>query len=264
LIEISIFYDERAKYALSIEKLLEKFSLLAKKEDVKLIIKDRAEIAKQDEKKILAAIREIKPQLKGKVRASRGGKLPISGSGKLNLGNTPVILVSRDGEQVYVFPCRMGEKEYDISSGLDFLSENLPALPLLKSETEDDILAELENDPTLLEDSLRFKATEVDTSTGKADLLFLDSTGKHLLVEVERDAGDAAVGQILRLCAGYESKVGLASGSVRIGIVCLRMNDNVRAAAKRGGIEVWTRSSKKEIESEPTPLDERGIYRKKT
>jgi hypothetical protein len=240
LIEINLFYDEKARYSLGTNELLRRFSDLGKKEDVKLVVTKRVELAKQDEKTILAAIREIRPQLKGKVRASRGGALPISGSGKLNLGNTPIILVSRDHENLYVFPCRMGEKEYNIASGIDFLSENLPAVPLLESETEADISTILQKDPSLLEDDLYFEGSEVDTSTGKADLVFTDGTGKHLVLEVEREAGDSAVGQILRLCAGYENKSRLSSGSVRMGIVCLRMNENVRAAARRAGIEVWS------------------------
>jgi hypothetical protein len=239
LIEVSLYYDEKSEYNPSAEEILPRFLALGEKEGVKLVKIRRAELDQQEEKRVLAKIREIKPQLKGKVRASRGGALPISGSGKLNLSNTPVILVSRDKEQVYVFPCRMGEKEYDVSLGIAFLSENLPATPSLKSETEEGVSVRLEKEPALLEEGLEREGSEVETSTGKADLLFRDAAGKHLVVEVERDAGDSAVGQILRLSAGFERKMGLAGGSVRMGIVCLRINENVLAAAKRAGIEVW-------------------------
>jgi hypothetical protein len=247
LIEVTLYYDEKAKYNPSAEEILPRFLALTEKEGVKLVKITRAELDQQEEKSVLAKIREIKPQLKGKVRASRGGALPISGSGKLNLGNTPVILVSRDKEQVYVFPCRMGEREYDVSSGIAFLSENLPATPSLKSETEEGISMRLEKDPTLLEEGLEYEGSEVETSTGKADLVFIDRAGKCLVVEVERDAGDSAVGQILRLGAGFESKMGFMQGSVRMGIVCLRINGNVLAAAKRAGIEVWCLDQRKDV-----------------
>jgi hypothetical protein len=42
------------------------------------------------------------------------------------------------------------------------------------------------------------------------------------------------------------------------------MNENVLAAAKRAGIEVWTLDQTGRTLRETTALDERGIYRKKT
>ena len=66
-----------------------------------------------------------------------------------------------------------------------------------------------------------------------------DATGAILIVEVEREATDAAIGQILRLSAGYEKSHGLPPDSVRSSIACFRINDNVVAAANRAKIEVW-------------------------
>ena len=63
--------------------------------------------------------------------------------------------------------------------------------------------------PELLEEGLRLVSSEIETSRGRGDLLFKDKNEKFLLVEVEREASDQSVGQILRLCAGYEGQQGL-------------------------------------------------------
>ena len=61
-----------------------------------------------------------------------------------------------------------------------------------------------------------------------------------MIIEVEREGTDAAVGQILRLCAAYERKNDLEKERVRAVIACTRIHDFVFEAAKRAGIEIWS------------------------
>jgi hypothetical protein len=188
---------------------------------------------------VVSQIREVIPQERGSIVTSRNAMLPLSKSKNLNLGNTPVLLVKSKKKIVYVFPCRIGEKYYDIMSGLSHLKTNLPNLIPLEGEMEGTILERIKKSSDILEKDLTLIGEEQDTITGKADLVFLDSQKRHLIVEVEREATDKALGQILRLGAGYEEKNKLSRDQVRIGIACARINRFVYTGAKRAGIEIW-------------------------
>ncbi len=193
-------------------------------------------------KKAVEEIRRIKPQSRGSVVASGGRSLPISGSKKLNLQNTPVLIVREtddeiDSRPIYVFPCKVGERYYSALDGISFISNSLPNLSDLPGEMEESLVSLLKSDPNRLEPDLVFRSSEDSLSTGKTDLVFLDSRQKFLLIEVEREATDSAIGQILRLAAGFERDH--QTEKVRCAIACFRINDNVLAAANRARIEVW-------------------------
>ncbi len=200
---------------------------------------ERKKISESDVGRIADRIRSIRPQARGSIVASGGKTLPLSGSKKLNLSNTPVLLVEKEEVPVYVFPCRVGENYYDVMEGLRFLREHLPEIVDLPAGSEESIVSLIIQHPELLEKGLKLKSSEIETSTGRGDLLFRDGAGRLLLLEVEREATDQAVGQILRLCAGYEGINELGIGEMRAGIACFRINEHVLAAAKRAKIEVW-------------------------
>jgi hypothetical protein len=237
LIALTIYYDKNQRYQrLELEEALEKFSGLDSG-DVRTEIVDRQDI--EDEDKVVDEIRMIKPQWRGAVVASGGSALPISGSKKLNLQNTPVIVVRDEREPVYVFPCKIGERYYSIEDGIEFLRQNLPNIAKLEGEMEDTLLDLISVAPHRLEEGLALNTQELDTPMGKTDLVLRDSRGNTLVIEVEREASDSSVGQILRLSAGFEEHRMMQPNSIRSGIVCYRINDNVLAACGRAGIEVW-------------------------
>ncbi len=188
---------------------------------------------------VINEIREIIPQGRGSIVTSRGSMLPLSKSKNLNLGNTPILLVNSKRKPIYVFPCRVGETYYDIPLGLSHLRKNLPSLPQLNGEMEESIAKRVKESPRIEEEGLKLLGEEVDTLTGKADLVFLDKKGKHLIIEVEREATDAALGQVLRHGAGYEEKSHLTREDVRVAIACTRIHKFVETAAKWAGIEIW-------------------------
>ena len=237
-IALTIYYDKNQKYqGLELGEALESFSDL-NSEEIKTEIIDRSDIENED--KVVEEIRRIKPQWRGAVVASGGSALPISGSKKLNLQNTPVILVRDEQEEpVYVFPCKIGERYYSIENGIEFLRQNLPNLARLEGEMEDTLLDLISVSPHRLEEGLALNNQELETPMGKTDLVLKDCQEKPLVIEVEREASDASVGQILRLSAGFEEHRKLLPNSVRSGIVCYRINDNVLAGCTRAGIEVW-------------------------
>ncbi|MFI5422203.1 MAG: hypothetical protein ACHQ1H_14660, partial [Nitrososphaerales archaeon] len=246
MIEVAMFYDKSIEQypEYSLDTILDEVSKLESR-FVKITLSERKMISTPQNEKAVDDIRRIKPQSRGSVVAAGGKTMPISGSKKLNIRNTPVILVKEtngseaDSKPVYVFPCKVGEKYYGVSEGLSFLKKTLPHLNDLPGEMEETIASILRNSPEKLEPGLVFRSAEESISTGKADLVFNDATGAILIVEVEREATDAAIGQILRLSAGYEKSHGLPQDSVRSSIACFRINDNVVAAANRAKIEVW-------------------------
>ena len=251
LIRLIVYYDEDAPSERSPESLrvmLDELMSEGKVYSVSMV--KRGQLTEAQIAGVAEKIRSIRPQNRGSVVASGGDVLPLSGSKKLNLGNTPVLLVEKMGDgnvglPVYVFPCRVGENYYGVLDGLRFLGEHLPDLADLPAWGEESIVREIVKHPEILENGLAIKSSEIETSTGRGDLLLCDSSGRLLLIEVERDATDQAVGQILRLCAGYEKENGLEFGSVRAGIVCFRINEHVLAAARRAKVEVWRMMKKK-------------------
>ncbi len=242
MLEISLFYDKSTTLPSDLEKILTGLTQLETL-GVRISKQEKESLSDDEMGKAVEEIRMIKPQSRGSVVASGGrGFLPISGSKKLNLKNTPVLLVkdsSGDGNSrpVYVFPCTVGESHYRVLDGISFLSNNLPDLKELPGEMEGPLISSLKANPEKLEPRLLFRSSEDILPTGKADLVFVDSNSQILLIEVERVATDSAIGQILRLAAGYEEYHSIPK--VRCGIACFRINKNVQAAAKRAGIEVW-------------------------
>ena len=211
-------------------------------------LRERAQLKPREDERLVEDIRNMKPQSRGTVTASGGDFLPISGSGKLNLQNTPVLVV-RNHEQnlAYVFPCKQGEKYYRVSEGLSFLKKVLPSTnAILPAETEEVLLNMIKEHPEELEEGMKVVSLDKDTGRGESDLILSDSKSRYLIVEVEREANDAAVGQVLRLSSGLEEKLGLPELSIRQALVCYRINSNVLAAAKRARIEVWVLEEQKQ------------------
>jgi len=78
---------------------------------------------------------------------------------------------------------------------------------------------------------------EFETGSGVIDLIFKDKDGTLLAVEVKNVADQETVGQVLKQSNGLKDKLGLSS--FRRAIVALRTSDNVRAACKDAGVELY-------------------------
>lgn len=211
---------------------------LASEFDLSFAYFDSSGISEKIKSEIADKIRAIIPQRRGGIVTSRKMILPLSGTKKLNLGNTPILVVEDDEGSVYVFPCRLGETYYGLEDGIAHLRSNLPKLPPLTGLSEKDLTAIILKQPELLEKGLHDPSEEVETSAGTIDIVFRDVNERKLLVEVEREADDAPLGQILRLCAAYQKKLSLSRESVRGVIVCMRAREFIQDAAKRAGIEI--------------------------
>jgi hypothetical protein len=237
-IRLDLYYDERAPYAAELERVLSLVKELERSTSAEASLHGSKDMGKDEAANLVDAIRSIIPQERGSIVTSRGVFLPLSKSKKLNLGNTPVLVVRLDERLSYVFPCKIGERYYDLVAGLEHLKSSWPLLRPLSEPREEKTIVELvAHDPSIIENGLELMGIEIGTGSGFADLLLKDPLGNITVIEVERETGDAAIGQVLRLAAALEKeKRGV---EVRGAIVCMRIRDGVLAAAARANIGVW-------------------------
>jgi hypothetical protein len=240
IISIEIYSDQSGPYAKELQIIRYHCKELSSKHKVMFHDIKSQDLSSSQVSVIEDEIRNLLPQKRGTVVATRRYRLPLSNSKNLNLSNTPVLLVRLNGGLEYVFPCLFGETYYDIPKGLLHLKTNLPSLAPLKGVMEVEITDYLIRNIDKFEKGLSFVGHEVETSAGFADLIYSDKEKKCLIIEVEREGTDTAVGQILRLCAAYERKNHLEKERVRAVIACTRIHAFVFEAAKRAGIEIWT------------------------
>jgi hypothetical protein len=237
---VNLCFDQNANYKEGVEEIRGRINILEKEEKVEYHESEAHELRKSDYEKLTEEIRSLRPQKRGTVVARRKFPLPLSNSKKLNLFNTPVLFVrSRTGALEYVFPCLFGETYYNISKGIDHLDASLPNFAPLSGDMEDTIADNFLANLPKYEDGLALLGREMETSAGLADIVLSDKSGKHMIVEVERDATEHALGQVLRLSAGYEKKLSLTRSKVRSAIVCARIHDFMRDAAARADVEIW-------------------------
>jgi hypothetical protein len=248
-ISLELYYDQSAAYKEDINKIRESCYDFERDRKVSFRQAERHSLSAGRIQTIEDEIRGLIPQERGSIVTSHGFLLPLSNSKKLNLGNTPVLLVKFKGKLVYVFPCLLGDSYYNLTRGINHLKTNLPNLPSLAGFTEDMLVEQILNKLEMFEQGLTLIGRELETSAGKADLVLLDKQRRHVIVEVEREASDSSLGQILRLCSAYERKFGLPTEKIRAVVACDRIHEFVREAASRAGIEIWVIPKKRESEN---------------
>ncbi len=243
---LKLYYKENSRsYGNKVGSIIKKILALNRDLGVATRIYESKSLSSLSISKVIDEIRVIISQKRGSIVTSRDSLLPLSHSKQLNLENTPVLLVEEGRRPIYVFPCRLGESYYDLEGGIAMIRANWPTLKPLVGQTEGIITKEIREHPELLEDRLRLEKMSTALDEGEVDVVYRDSEDRILIVEVEREATDAALGQILRLGAGFErNKEANPEGrKVRLGIVCLRASKFIGPAAKRAGIEIWKAKS---------------------
>ncbi len=183
-----------------------------------------------DEERFLNDIRLIPPQVHGQVRSGGGRTLPISGSGKLNR-SIPILIFYNGSKPIDVYPKDLKGIKYDLSSAFD----NPGAADVLG--VEERIAAILSSRPQLLDSDLKQVESEFDTGSGVVGLVFKDSNGFYMIVEVKETADQETVGQVLKQSDGMKGKLSLTR--MRKAIVALRTSGNVSDACKASGVELY-------------------------
>ncbi|HUT80443.1 MAG TPA: endonuclease NucS domain-containing protein [Candidatus Bathyarchaeia archaeon] len=183
---------------------------------------------------------------KFKVVSGGGAALVLSGSKKLNHKHGPILVIRKNGEVVQVFP--RGEEGIKGSriSTIDFLKRiNENYSPLLfdlddKSFTELNLRNLIINRPSLLEDGLTYINVEVAIDSAIIDLVFLDASKNHLLLEFKLNADDKTIGQVARYnFETYAKMAKIKHDKIRRGIVTLGITGQIIEACKANRIELF-------------------------
>jgi hypothetical protein len=237
---LELYFDKDASYKEDLSEIRRSCKSLEKDHKISSFLQfQKSDLEPKKVKVVEDDIRGLIPQERGSIVTTRGFMLPLSNSKNLNLSNTPVLLAKSKERLVYVFPCLIGETYFGVLRGIEYLKANLPSLPPISGQMEDEITERVLRDIERFEKGLALVGRELETSAGLADLVFADTQDRRLIVEVEREADEHALGQVLRLSAAYEKKFGLTRDRVRAMIACVRIHEFIRDAAERAGVEIW-------------------------
>ncbi len=197
-----------------------------------------------DKEKLVEDIR-IVSRKKGIGVVSKGsGALIISR--KKKLGKIYVLLKLEDEQIKNVYPHEVNKKRIDIISHLNraLKASSMNEITDHSSISEQDISRMISTFPELIEEGMEFIDTEVEIEGGRIDAVFKSKTDEHLLVEIEIEARDNAIGQVQRFVT-YSTKHKIPREKVRLGIVCVRIAESRLNACIGAGIEVYVLSLEK-------------------
>ena len=212
------------------QDVVERITRKASDNDNMVEVHDTLQLTSSEEERFLNDIRAIPPQVRGQVKSGRGRTLPISNSGRLN--RLIPILIFYDGPKpVDVYPKDLMGVMYDLSSAF----ETPRVAEVLGLESS--IATILSSKPQLLGSKLELVDREFETGSGIIDLVFKDTDGIHIAVEVKDTADQETVGQLLKQSNGMKDKLGLTT--MRKAIVALRTSGKVREACQDAGIELY-------------------------
>jgi hypothetical protein len=202
-------------------------------------VHDTRTLTPSDEERFISDIRaNIPSQVHGQVKSGGNRILPISHSGKLNR-SIPILIFYDGPKPIDVYPKFLKGVMYDLDSAFD----NPGSANVLG--VEECISALLSSKPQLLGPDLRQVESEFETGSGIADLVFKDSSGLYLIVEVRETADQGTVGQILKQSNGMRDKLGLTK--LRSAIVALGTSGNVQHACLAANVELYLFSATKQV-----------------
>ena len=233
-------YSRDAGYKERIERIHDLLSGLRGKWDLDSSIVEASQITPKREFEFLRDIRSTSPQVRGKVVASKSFVLPLSGKKKLNLLNTPVLILYESDRPVTVYPHLLGTFYRGVEDSLEEIMKYGPSRAFeSRGILEDPICKILADDPTAFGRGVKTVAVEVSTSTGKIDLLLKDDQGSLIVVEIETRADDFSVAQVGRLAAGYSKDNDIDLGKVRRIVVFRSFDKNLIETARSAGVELY-------------------------
>ena len=235
-----LLFKDGAGYSRRLEGIQELLEEIKSKWKASFVLMEAQSLTADLESKFIMEIRNVPPQARGKIVSSKNRMLPLTHSKRLNLENTPVLIMYFGNTPVNVYPHALGTTHLEIEDCLRAVlnggpKEHMKARGLL----EEPVMKILADNPSLLEENAKFEDVNVDVGTGTADVILKDQKGRSVVVEVETHANDFAVGQISRLTAGYASKWNLPQSQVRKAIVCQSFDKNLPEACKEAGIELY-------------------------
>jgi hypothetical protein len=237
---LTLYFKETAPYSEEIVSIRRMLDIVSLQWGIHYEVIESSKISDEEGELLMNEFRSIQPQIRGRIVTSKGKMLPISKSKRLNLDNTPILEVIRDDRAIDVYPHVLGTHYFSINKFLEHalkfgLENHFQARGLL----EEPVVKILSENPEILGAGVKCLGSEIDVGTGVADMLFRDAEGQSIVVEVETNADDFAIGQVSRLAGGYASKHNLDPKTVRKAIICQTSTKNLKEAATGVGIELY-------------------------
>ncbi|TGC11514.1 endonuclease NucS domain-containing protein [Methanolobus halotolerans] len=197
-----------------------------------------------DKEELIESIRLISRKNGIGVVSKGGGALPVSRNKKISKNG--ILIQTEDKRPRNVYPHEVNKKRIDIISHLESMikADDVSHVTDQESISEQDISHMISTFPELIEEGLVFMDTEVETSGGRIDAVFISKDEEHLLIEIEIEARDNAIGQVQRFVT-YSEKFGITRDRIRLGIVCAKISESRLNACKGAGVEVYTLSLEK-------------------
>lgn len=223
-----------------VKKIIELISKVEEKHSCDYSVINTDELTEDERKELRDKIRGL--AINGiSVKTQGNGALPISRA-KNKLGKIPILLIYENNKLKTVYPHVKNQKRNDAQYYLTKLVnlDDINEASDSESFSEGDISRIISSLPYLIENNLDFIDDEVDTDDGRIDAVFKTSNNEHLLIEIEIEARDNAIGQVQRFKLAYSKKYCIPEDKIRLGIVCAKISDSRLNACKSAGIEVYT------------------------
>mgnify|MGYP001087850395 FL=1 len=237
---IELYLDPDASYAPRMQTLISLLEELKKRWMMEYVVVKSRELSPEEAERVESAIRSIPPQVRGRIVSSRHHALPLSRTKRLNLKNTPVIILRKNGFPVDVYPHLLGT---NYSSPEDFVTKILRVGPDEHLEArgilEDPLVKIIADYPDCLEEGMVLLETNAQTEAGVIDALMEDSTGNPVVLEAETKAKDSSVAQVCRLAAGYARSREISLDKIRKIVVCLGYEGQLAATCQGSNVELY-------------------------
>jgi len=217
---------------------------LKEKHDIGYMTIDLEKLSDDEKEELTESIRLISRKNAVGVVSKGGGALPISRN--KNIGKIGILIQIEDDKPRNVYPHEVNKKRIDITSHLETMigADDVSHVTDQESISEEDISHMISTFPELIEEGLKFMDTEVEISGGRIDAVFRSKSDEHLLIEIEIEARDNAIGQVQRFIT-YAEKYGIPRDRIRLGIVCAKISESRLNACIGAGVEVYTLSLEK-------------------
>lgn len=238
--KIEFYFDPDGSYAPKIQTLISLLEELKHRWMMEYVLVKSEELSPEEMEKVESAIRSIPPQVRGRIVSSGNHILPLSRTKRLNLRNTPVILIMKNGLPVDVYPHLLGT---NYSSPEDSIAKILRVGPDEYLEArgilEDPLVKIIADYPDFLEEGMVLLRVNAQTEVGVIDALMEDGSKNPVVVEAETRARDSSVAQVCRLAAGYAKSIGVPPERIRKMVVCLDYEGQLVATCEGSNVELF-------------------------
>jgi hypothetical protein len=235
-----LVYRKNAKYAAELPSIASTLDAIRERWGTQYKLVETDTLSTDGADKLRAQIREVIPQSRGRIVSSGGNVLPLSHGRRLNVENTPILLLYVEGRPIQVYPHMLGKEYASIEKGLRQLLEEGPRQTVEeRGLVEPSIERLLAGHPTLLGEGASCNDVEVDVGAGVADLVLSAKDGRPIVVEVKIHADDSAIGQVSRIAEAYATRQSLDHSTVRKAIACLTYAKNLDTACRGAGVELY-------------------------